>query len=176
MAIQSKDLTYVVGGVDMRSCYYVDPTAKGKRPGILVYPDASGLDHVAHAGARRLAEEGYAALACDLYGAGRVINDQPQAVEFAKKLVGDLTALAANGEAAFAALGSQAEVDPSKIAGMGYCLGGNVVVELARSGVPLAAIIGFHGGAVRAGGMHAGRIARPAHPIAWSRSRRWSRW
>ena len=37
-------------------------------------------------------------------------------------------------------------VDPSNVAAIGYCFGGTVVLELARSGADLKAIVGFHPG------------------------------
>ena len=148
MAVKAEPLSYSVDGVEMLSTYYVDDATTGRRPGVLVFSDARGLDDVAHNGARRLAEQGYAAIACDVYGGGRYIEDRDEAIELATRLVAAPDMTRNRGVAGIAALTAHPEVDPSKIAAMGYCFGGNVAVEIARGGVPLAASVGFHGGAV----------------------------
>jgi dienelactone hydrolase len=43
---------------------------------------------------------------------------------------------------------AQPTVDPSKVAAIGYCYGGTLVLELARSGADLKAVIGFHPGLI----------------------------
>ena len=148
MAVRETELTYEVGGVEMRSMFYSDDALTGDLPGVLVYPDARGLDDVARGGARRLAEEGYRALACDFYGEGQYIDNSQEAIAKATALVQQPEQIYANGRAALAAMAAQPGVDGGKVAAMGYCLGGNVAVEIARGGVPLLAAIGFHGGAV----------------------------
>lgn len=148
MVLKTEEISYEVEGVLMRSRFYVDEALPGPRPCVLVYPDARGLDDVSYGAARRLAEDGYAALACDFYGNGRYIADPQEAIPFARAFVGNPQAMTIGGHAAVRAVSSRPAVDASKLAAMGYCLGGNVAVELARSGLPLAAAIGFHGGAV----------------------------
>ena len=148
MAIKVEPMTYEVDGVTMCSTYYVDEDLKEKRPGILVFADARGLDDVTHAGARRLAEQGYPALACDVYGGGRYIENLEEAVALATQLVAEPDLTRGRGIAGIDALTAHAEVDADRIGAVGYCFGGNVAVEVARGGVPLAASVGFHGGAV----------------------------
>ena len=148
MAVKAEPLSYSVDGVEMLSTYYVDEAKAGRRPGVLVFSDARGLDDVAHGGARRLAEQGFAAIACDVYGGGRYIEDRDEAIRLATELVAAPDLTGKRGAAGIAALTAHAQVDPSKIAAMGYCFGGNVAVEIARGGAPLAASVGFHGGAV----------------------------
>ncbi len=149
MAITSEVLTYEINGVTMHSTYYVDDAVSGSRPGILVFPDARGLDQVSHGAAHRLAEEGYAALACDFYGGGRYIEDPEEAIPLARSLAGDYKLMVAHGKAAIGAITGRGIADPDRIAAIGFCFGGNVSVEIARSGIPLKAAVGFHGGAVK---------------------------
>jgi dienelactone hydrolase len=96
--------------------------------------------------AERLAGLGYVALACNLHGDGRIVHDLNEALE----LVGPLRAEPARartraGEALAALLGRR-EVDPTKIAAIGYCYGGTMALELARSGASIAGVVGFHSG------------------------------
>jgi dienelactone hydrolase len=150
MAITTEDITYDIDGVQMRSRFYSDEAIGKPRPGVLVYADARGLDDVAHASARRLAEEGYPALACDVYGGGLFIEKPDDAIPYASKVVANPDALAAGGRVAMDALGARPQVDAGRIAAIGYCFGGNVAVEIARGGLPLLAAVGFHGGVVPA--------------------------
>ena len=41
---------------------------------------------------------------------------------------------------------AQPAVDPTRVAAVGYCFGGTLVLELGRTGAPCAAIVGFHPG------------------------------
>lgn len=148
MALIEEKLTYTIDGVEMHSTFYADDAVTEKRPGVLVFPDARGLDHVSYGGARRLAEEGFPALACDFYGGGRYIESTDEAIPLATKLARNADLMAQHGREAIAALSARPEVDASRIAAIGYCFGGNVSVEIARSGLPLLAAVGFHGGAV----------------------------
>ena len=80
MAVTETELTYEVDGVEMCSRFYSDDALTGDLPGVLVYPDARGLDDVCRDGARRLAQEGYRALACDLYGGGEYFTNTEEAI------------------------------------------------------------------------------------------------
>jgi len=149
MAVTSEVLTYEIGAVAMNSTYYVDEAVVGLRPGVLVFPDARGPDQVSHGAAQRLAELGYAAIACDFYGEGRYIEDPEEAIPLARSLAGNHELMVAHGKAAIAAIVGRGKTDPDRIAAIGFCFGGNVSVEIARSGIPVKAAVGFHGGAVR---------------------------
>jgi dienelactone hydrolase len=148
MAIAAKRLTYVADGVTMIGDFFADGSQAAARPGVLVYPDARGLDDVARRSARRLAEVGFAALACDLYGDGRYIADADEAIALARPMAQNPQVARRRAQASFDALVGQTGVDPRKVAAIGYCFGGNIAVELARGGADLLASIAFHGGVV----------------------------
>ena len=144
--MQTETLTYEADGLQMVSHLYHDKQTDGRRPGVLVFPEAFGLGDHAKSRAERLASLGYVALACDLHGDGRVVHDLSEALG----LVGPLRAEPARARTragkALAALQSRLEVDPSKIAAMGYCYGGTMALELARGGAAMAGVVGFHCG------------------------------
>lgn len=148
MTITEKVIQYQGDGLTMVGTYYADSSASKPRPGILVFPDARGLDDFTRERARRLVEQGYAAMACDFYGNGTLFDTVEAALSSAYELVGSTDKIGARAGAAMKALSEQKGVDPTKIAALGYCMGGNVAVELARTGVDLAAAVAFHGGCV----------------------------
>src|SRR5690606_32970534 len=45
-------------------------------------------------------------------------------------------------------LKAQPQTDGQRIAAIGYCFGGRVVLDMARQGLPLAAVVSFHGALV----------------------------
>src|SRR6185312_2232988 len=56
-----------------------------------------------------------------------------------------LAALRGRGRAALATLGSLPQVDATRLAAVGFCFGGSVVLELARDGADLKAVVSLHG-------------------------------
>lgn len=118
----------------------------GKRPGVLVMPEAFGLGDHAKSRAERLAGLGYVALAGDPYGDGLQLNDLPEAIKHATGLLGDPDKARKRARAALDKLASLPGVDPNRLAAIGYCMGGTFSLELARDGAPLRGIVSFHGG------------------------------
>ncbi len=120
-------------------------TAAGPRPGVLVFHEGLGLGDFAMARARKLAELGYVALAADMFGDRR----QAHNLQEVTRLVGDLRnepqTLRARGRAALATLAALPQVDANRLGAVGFCFGGSVVLELARDGADLKAVVSFHG-------------------------------
>jgi dienelactone hydrolase len=139
------DLLYEADGLHMSGALFL-PTASGKRPGVLVFPEIFGLGDHALDRARRLAELGYAALACDLHGDRTVITDLPTVMQVAGPLREDPLRIRARGEPALAALAARPEVDASQLAAIGFCFGGTMALELARGAADLRAVVAFHAG------------------------------
>lgn len=119
---------------------------KGKAPGVLVVPDWMGLyDHYRKT-ADRLAELGYVAFAVDMYGKGVRPSSPEEAANFANKYKSDRQLMRRRILAGLEELNKQKNVDPARIAAIGYCFGGTVVLELARSGADVRGVVTFHGG------------------------------
>jgi dienelactone hydrolase len=129
----------------MKSELFVGP-GEGRRAGVLVFPEAYGLNAHALAKAEQLASMGYVALAGDLHGEGRVIEDLGTAVGMLGPLHADPSKTRARAGGAMRALMNRAEVDPARVAAIGYCFGGTMSLELARSGAEIQAVVGFHSG------------------------------
>ncbi len=134
-------LTYNADGLAMRSQLFFDP-APGPRAGVLVFPEAFGLGDHAIGRAKRLADLGYVALACDLHGEGRFVDDLQEALSLLQPLFDDPSRTRARASGALQALTARPEVDASRVAAIGFCF--PMPLELARSGADLKAVVGFH--------------------------------
>jgi dienelactone hydrolase len=146
MPMHSETLRYEADGCAMRSDLYLDPDRSGPRPGILVFPEAFGLGDHARDRARRLAERGYVTLACDLHGDSRLIEDMGEVTALLGALGSAPQRIRDRAQGGLDALLARPEVDPARIAAIGYCFGGTMALELARGGHPVAATVGFHSG------------------------------
>lgn len=139
-------LTYDADGLHMESRLFVDDAGGGRRPGVLVFPEVFGLGEHAKSRAERLAGLGYVALACDLHGEGKVYDELETVMGLIKPLRDDPRKTRARARGPLDALLARPEVDPARIAAIGYCFGGTMALELARSGAPIAGVVGFHSG------------------------------
>ena len=138
-------LSYEADGLLMRShLYYED--SPSRRPGILVFPELFGLSQHAKNQAQRLAELGYVTLACDLHGEGKLFPDLESVGGIAEQLRNEPAHIRARAKGGLDALVERPEVDPARIAAIGYCFGGTMALELARGGNPIAGVVGFHSG------------------------------
>src|SRR6185369_14116033 len=102
-----------------------------------------GLDAHAEGRARRFADRGHVAFACDMYGDG-VAGDRQRIIATITALRGDRDRLRDRAQAGIDVLRAHPQVD-GRIVVVGYCFGGMVALELARSGADIAATIGVHG-------------------------------
>jgi len=146
MAVRSETLAYEADGLAMVSHFYVDDATAGPRPGILVFPEAFGLGEHAKSRAERLAGLGYAALACDLHGQGRIVASLEEVMGLIGPMMQNPAGTRARAQGALEALRARPEVDGTKVAAIGYCFGGTMALELARSGAAILAAVGFHSG------------------------------
>ena len=143
--MQTRKVTYQADGLSMDSQLFYEPRAD-RRPGILVFPEAFGLGEHALLRAERLVSLGYVALACDLHGGRQMIHDFTQVRPILGLLRNEVSRMRERAKGALDALKACPEVDPDKIAAIGYCFGGTMALELARSGADIAGVVGFHSG------------------------------
>lgn len=143
--MQTETLTYQADGLMMKSQLFLEPAA-GPRPAILVFPEAFGLSEHAISRAKRLAELGYVALACDLHGDARLVDDLQEAIGMLQPLFADPSKTRARAGGGLDALLARPEVDAAKVGAIGFCFGGTMALELARAGADVKAIVGFHSG------------------------------
>jgi dienelactone hydrolase len=118
----------------------------GKAPAVLVVHEWWGANDYVRKRADMLAELGYVALAVDMYGDGKLADHPKEAGAFSSEIGKNLALGEARFRAAMDFLAGQPEADMSRVAAIGYCFGGGVVLEMARRGLDLYAVVSFHGG------------------------------
>jgi dienelactone hydrolase len=157
--MNSKTIEYTHGNVTFIGQLYWDESLAGKRPGIVVFPDAYGLGEQARQRAEQLAQLGYVALAADFHGDGKLHEDLTTLGPAIQALYADRAGWRSRALAALETLVAQPHVDRRKTAAVGYCFGGTTCIELARSGAPLTALVTFHAGLMPELPEDAGRIS-----------------
>ena len=139
-----RDISYEVDGRQMVGRLGV-PDQPGPRPAVLIAHEANGLDDFQRSRAAQLADLGYVAFALDYHGDGTP-PDFADAQARTTELWADSDRMRALGQAGLDVLLSEPATDAGRLAAIGYCFGGALVLELGRSGADLKAIVGFHPG------------------------------
>lgn len=152
--IVAKDVAYEQGGVKLEGFHAYDDAFEGKRPGILIIHQWTGLTDYEKMRARMLAELGYNVVAADVYGAG-IRPQPPESGEVAGKYKSDRPLFRARMLAGLDVLLKDQRTDTGRVAAIGYCFGGTGVLELARAGTKLSGVVSFHGGLAAGEGMEA---------------------
>ncbi len=145
-SVQGREVAYEANGTTLKGYLAYDDAIKGKRPGVLVVPEWWGQNEYARKRARMLAELGYTAMAVDMYGDGKVVDNPDDARKESGAVYKDMPMAKARFEAAMGVLRKQESVDADEIAAFGYCFGGGIALSMARMGEDLKGVASFHGG------------------------------
>lgn len=141
-----KELTYSNDSITMNGYIAFDENATEKRPGVLVVHEWWGHNDYSRHRADMLAELGYTALALDMYGDGKMAEHPEDAGKFAGMVMSNMPSAKSRFMAAMNELKNHPSVDSDKIAAIGYCFGGSVVLTMANAGMDLDAVAAFHSG------------------------------
>lgn len=144
--VRGEVVSYEVAGVPLTGYLAYDANKQGRRPGVLVIHEWWGHNDYARKRADMLAEMGYTAFALDMYGDGKLAEHPADAQKFAMEIIGNMDTGLARIAAARELLVKHPTTDPEKIAAIGYCFGGGLVLHLARIGAGYDAVASFHGG------------------------------
>ena len=145
LPIETKTVTYQIGGDTFEGCVSRPVKLDGKAPGVLVAHDWTGYGPFPKARAEQLARLGYIALALDMYGQGVHAANPAEAGKLSGAFYKDPSLFRVRSQAALAELLKQPGVDPERIGAIGFCFGGATVLELARSGANVKGVVTFHG-------------------------------
>ena len=143
--LKEEDVTYNSDSITMKGFVVYDENKKGKRPAILVVHEWWGLNDYIKNRARQLAKLGYVAMAVDMYGNGKTAPDPETAQALAMPFYSDPQLAKKRLDAAEEKIKQLAQTDTSKIAAIGYCYGGYVVLNAAKLGADLQGVVSFHG-------------------------------
>jgi len=154
----TQDIDYSVEGTRMKGYLAYDDRIEGTRPGVLVVHEWWGHNDYARKRARMLAELGYTAFALDMYGDGKTASHPSDAAKFSGAVKKDMPQAKRRFLAALHQLKSHNTTDRGRIAAIGYCFGGGIVLEMARQGVDLKGVASFHGSLTHTQPAKAGQV------------------
>ena len=139
-----EEVTYKAAGVPLKG-YIARPKGDGPFPGVLVVHEWWGHNAYARKRADMLAENGYVALAVDMYGNGKQAGHPKDAMKFSSAVFKNMDLSKKKFNAALDLLKSDKKVNAEKTGAIGYCFGGGVVLTMVRFGADLDAVASFHG-------------------------------
>jgi dienelactone hydrolase len=157
--IVTKTITYQDGDVNLQGLLAMPAEVTAATPAVVVVHDWYGCGAYPQQRAREMAERGYIALAIDMYGDGKVVTTREDASGLAGGFYKDVPLMIRRTKAGLTTLRAQPHVDQQRVAAIGFCFGGTVALNLARSGEKLAGVVSFHGGL---------KVALPVEPGAIS--------
>ena len=142
--IVTMDIPYTVDGENFIGYLAYDESITSPQPGVLVVHEWRGINTYARRRAEDLAKEGYVAFAVDLYGDGIEIP-RSEAPAKAGEIGSDFPLIETRFNAALDIIKSYEQTDSDRIAAIGYCFGGGIVLNMARMGTEIAGVVSFHG-------------------------------
>ena len=145
-AVREEAVTYKDGDTVMKGFIVYDDATAAKRPGVVVVHEWWGITKHVHDEARKFAGQGYTAFLADMYGDGKTADNPKDAGALSGAVRKDPAAMTSRFNAAKDTLSRHASVDPLTIGAAGYCFGGSVVLDMARSGSDLKGVAAFHAG------------------------------
>jgi dienelactone hydrolase len=144
--LRTESVEYKHGDTVLEGYLAWDDAVQGKRPGVMVVHEWTGIGPYVRGRVEQLARMGYVAFAADIYGKGIRPATPEAAGKEAGRYKADRPLLRARALAGLETLRSNPLCDPRRIAAIGYCFGGTTALELARSGADIAGVVSFHGG------------------------------
>jgi dienelactone hydrolase len=144
--LKTETIAYRIGDKEFTGYLAYDDAIAGKRPAVIVVHEVWGQTDYIRKRAEMLAKLGYTGFALDMYGGGQVADHPDTAMTFRKAVMSEMSEAVNRFDAAKAVLLKQPTVDPEKIAAIGYCMGGTVVLHMARQGSDLDGVVSYHGG------------------------------
>jgi dienelactone hydrolase len=143
--VQTEVVEYRHGDVVLEGYLAYDDAIVGQQPGVLVVHEWTGIGDYVRNRVEQLAELGYVAFAADIYGKGIRPQNRQEAAAQAQIYRTDRQLWRERTNAGLQVLLDNERVDDNRVAAIGYCFGGGAVLELARSGAPIAGFVSFHG-------------------------------
>jgi dienelactone hydrolase len=148
-AMKTERIAYSVSGLNNMGALVYDETAQVKRPLLLMAPNWLGITPVSTEVSRTLLADRYVVFMADMFGQGNQPKGTENPMEFLAPLMKDAAETRKRIGAAFDPMVQEAKKrgvgDTSRCAAIGYCFGGANVLDLARSGADVKAVVSMHG-------------------------------
>ncbi|HMO50703.1 MAG TPA: dienelactone hydrolase family protein [Kiritimatiellia bacterium] len=144
-SLQPEIIVYSEGETTLEGAFFHDGLENTTQPGIIIFHQWGGPGEYEQTRADMLAALGYAVLVADVYGQGVRPAEVADRAATAGSFRADRPLTRARAQAALETIRSRPEVDGGRIAAIGYCFGGMVALELARSGADIKAAVSIHG-------------------------------
>jgi dienelactone hydrolase len=143
--IKTESIEYKQGATACEGYFAYDDAKSARRPGVLVIHEWGGLGDYVKVRTRMLAELGYVAFGGDIFGCGVRATTMEDCAKISEPYYKDRGLIRARAQAALEQVHKHPLVDPNKVAAIGYCFGGLVVLEMARADMPVNGVVSFHG-------------------------------
>jgi len=145
--VKKQAIQWQVEGENYSGVLVYSAQGPAKRPGVVMVPNWFGVTDTAVERAARIAGNEYVVLVADVFGSALRPQDSDQASAAIQPLLNDRTVLRTRAAAALKALqtASNVPLNTERLAAVGFCFGGSTALEMARAGLPLAAVVSLHG-------------------------------
>jgi dienelactone hydrolase len=144
--VQTEAVTYKDGDTELEGFLAFDDSKEGAQPAVLIVHEWWGLTQHAKDSAEKLAGLGYTAFALDMYGKGKYTDDPAQAKEWSSAIKSDHVKMIKRLKAGMDVVRTNEHANEDRMAAIGYCFGGSMVLEMARLGFAFEGVVSFHGG------------------------------
>ncbi len=145
VTMQTENVDYMGDGITMKGFIAYNDDTTVSKPVVLILPEWWGIGDYTRGRAKQLAALGYVAFAVDMYGEGKTAETPDEAGKLATPFYTSATLAKGRFDAAFAKIRTYKFADTNKVAAIGYCFGGAMVLNMARAGEPLKGVVSFHG-------------------------------
>jgi dienelactone hydrolase len=146
VAVRTRTVEYKIGHEVFEGLFVYPQTSKSKIPGVLMVHNWLGLSDETKRQAERVAKLGVAVFAVDVYGKGIRAKEAKEAIALSGQYKSDRNLFRERLKRGLEVLREQKGVDGGEVVAVGYCFGGTGVIELARAGADVKAVVSFHGG------------------------------
>ena len=141
--VTTEEIRYQAAGLDLEGTLALS-AGEGPMPAVLIAYEGGGLDRYQRERAARFAEQGFAAFALGYHGPDAPFATRNAMVERRNALLADPVAVRSLVHAGHEILRGHDRVGADRISAIGYCLGGAIVLEYARTGADLRGVVGLH--------------------------------
>ncbi len=154
MSVETEEIQITTSKGETMGGYLARPQSAGPHPAVIVFMEIFGINGHIREVTRRVAEEGYIALAPDYFhrtGAGMQLEYDDAGMAEGMKHLGQLSAdqMISDAKDSIAYLRGRKDVVGDRIGAMGFCIGGHMTY-LAACETDIVAAASYYGGAIAA--------------------------